>query len=293
MKKETTVEKLQKRQKGKFKLPREVSNNQLNYFERSPRHWLHYVTQPPAPTTPARLLGSLTHTTILQKEKLTDDYYVIDPAQRPDPNMTFAANVNKVWKADQIAIAGTMEIVTPDQMKEAENMANALYDNARARELLQCGKEFEKKIYWKYHGIECMGIEDISAPEFIADLKTCQDASPRKYQKDIFNTGAYRQGGMYLDGEMGGSFVGDPFKEFYFIAVESSPPYGVSVHCLSEEVISFGLGRYRFLVELLKTCVDHNDFEGYEFHLMNHVMALNRNHLYNFFHSRFYILIDA
>jgi len=40
----------------------------------------------------------------------------------------------------------------------------------------------------------------------------------------------------------------------------------VSVHCLSEEVISFGLGRYRFLVELLKTCVDHNDFEGYEFH---------------------------
>ena len=257
------------RKKGEpFKLTRPVSNNQLNYFEISPKHWLHYILKERTPSTPAQIQGSVTHALAFEPDQVEKEFYVFDKSQMPYPASTLTKRENKAWKEDQLQLADGRDLVTPEQLLKAQRMLNEVWDHPRARELMEAKGKYEKEKNWQYSGVKCMGKLDKVTPAFIMDLKTVRDASPRKFQRTLFNEGTYRQGGMYLDGDMGGVYVGDNSKEFYYIAVENEEPHAVSVHRLTPEVIAFGLGRYRHFVDGLKTCLEFNDFPGYDFHLI-------------------------
>lgn len=250
--------------------PRPISNSQLTAFKRSPAHWKHYVTTP-RKQTEAMALGSVAHCLSLEKQNFESKYHLMDLEQMPLPDKDFRSKANAIWKEEQEIIAkqSKLELVTTDQMNQAKRMVEALYNDSEAVKYLQGASGFESKLEWTCLGLKFLGIRDITADEYIVDLKFVNNADPFAFRKYLFNEGVYRQGGMYLDGEMEGEFTGDPHKRVLFIAVEQNEPHGVSVNELDEEVIRFAVSEYRMLSQQLKMCLDGDYFPSYQHRSMN------------------------
>lgn len=248
--------------------PRPISNSQLTAFKRSPAHWKQYVTTPKKQTD-AMVLGSISHCLALEKEKFEDNFFLMDLEQMPMPEKDFRTKVNAAWKEEQLQAAGSKIIVDTAILGKSKKMVEALYNDSVAVKFLQEGAQFESKLEWSCLGLKFLGIRDITSDEFIADLKFVNNADPFVFRNYLFREGVYRQGGMYLDGEMNGEFTGDPHKRVLFIAVESDEPFGVSVHELQPEVINFGISEYRMLSQQLKMCLDADYFPSYQHRSIN------------------------
>ncbi len=249
-----------------FKLPEFISNTQLNAFRKSPAHWKHYVTEKKAPTD-AMIKGSLAHALALKQP--LDRFFLLDESARPEPQKTFGSKLNKAWLEEiyNSCAALKKEVVDAKMLTECEAMKEALYNDPEARKYLE--GDYEARLEWNCLGLKFCGIRDISSPTYIVDLKFVQSADPRDFRRYLFREGLYRQGGMYLDGEMQGEFTGDPHKRVLFIAIEQTAPYGVSVHELSLETIMYGINEYRMLASQLKSCIDANDFPSYSYRNIN------------------------
>lgn len=258
-----------------LKTPAYISNSQLSQFKRSPAHWLHYITEKKA-QTPAMLLGSVCHCLALEPENLATGFLVMDARERPEPDKNFNSTKNKEWKAaiEQDAATRKIALIDNEMLETAKNVVDALKSDPVASKYLEGEKE--AVLEWDSMGLHFKGIRDISAPEYIVDLKFTNNADPWAFQRYMRNEGLYRQGGMYLDGEMGGNFTGDPHKRVFFIAVETAPPYGVSVHELDYEVIIDGVNEYRRLGEQLKDCIDAGHFPSYSFRSINETFDFMR-----------------
>lgn len=245
-----------------MKQPRRISNTQLTAFKRSPQHWLHYINEPKKQTE-AMVIGQAAHCLALQKEKFKDEFFLMDLTMRPKPDKNFQTKVNQIWRDEQIELAGTKPVLTTDDLPRLERMVSALYEDVVARDFLKAGSEFEVEMFWECLGLGFVGRKDISSDEFIVDLKFVNNANPQTFQRTLFKDGIYRQGGMYLDGEMKGEYTGDPHKRVIFIAVESVEPHGVSVHEMNPELIQIGVSEYRMLAQQLKVCLDEDYFPSY------------------------------
>lgn len=247
-----------------FRLPDYISNSQLNAFRRSPAHWVHYVTEKREPTE-AMIKGSLAHA--LSLEQPLNRFFIFDPKERPEPEKTFGSNKNKEWKEGIFAANAGKMVIDTGVVEECQKMKEALYNDSEALKFLK--GDYEAKLEWTCLGLKFFGIRDISSETYIVDLKFVADADPRSFRRYLFREGLYRQGGMYLDGEMGGEFTGDPHKRVIFIAVEQSPPYGVSVNELDLETINYGVNEYRMLAGNLKSCIDAGHFPSYSYRNIN------------------------
>lgn len=248
-----------------FKLPDYISNSQLTAFKKSPAHWMHYILEK-RKQTPAMLLGKVAHCLALERDQFEKEYFYVDTKKRPEKNKDFRSTYNKEWMKEKVIEAGQKIVVDEETFGTAENMVLSLCADSEAKKFLK--GEYESKLEWEFLGFKFLGIRDITSDEYIVDLKFVQNADPRFFQNYLFREGIYRQGGMYLDGEMKGQFTGEPHKRMIFIAVESVPPYGVSVHELDFEVINAGVNEYRRLSEQLKTCIENNHFPSYQFRSM-------------------------
>lgn len=215
------------------------------------------------------LLGSIAHCLALQKQEFENNFHLMDLDKMPEPKKDFRTKVNQIWRDEEIEKAGKKEVVTSEHVSKATRMVEAVYQNEIAMEYIQRAEFFESELTWSCLGLDFLGIRDITGEDFIADLKFVSDADPYAFQRYLFREGVYRQGGMYLDGEMKGEFTGDPHKRVIFIAVENDEPYGVSVHELDSEVISFGVNEYRRLSEQLKMCIDSDYFPSYQYRNIN------------------------
>lgn len=247
-----------------FTPPKYISNSQLHAFRRSPAHWVHYVTEKREPTE-AMIRGSLAHALSLNQP--LDKFFIFDPKERPEPDKTFGSTKNKEWKAALFEHNKDRMVIDTETKAECQAMRDALYNDSEARKYLT--GEYEAGLKWNCLGLQFYGIRDISSDTYIVDLKFVQSADPRDFRRYLFREGLYRQGGMYLDGEMEGQFTGDPHKRVIFIAVEQTPPYGVSVNELDLETIMYGINEYRMLAGNLKSCIDANDFPSYSYRNIN------------------------
>lgn len=71
----------------------------------------------------------------------------------------------------------------------------------------------------------------------IYDLKTCQSADPRAFQRDVLTYGYHIQSAFYLHVL---ELAGYKAERFIFACVEKTAPYAVSVNELSQEYLAYG-----------------------------------------------------
>lgn len=243
-----------------------ISNSGLGNFKRSPAHYQYFKLYP-TPDTQATLIGSAFHYMVFEPGNFSKYMMVLNEHERPEPSKDYRTVVNKVWKDEQLALAKSkgLEIISSDDYGKAQDMYDSLMKDSQAAELVKSKKnKFEKFDTWEWDGMLFKRKADIWHPDFLADLKSCENADPVAFEKSIFSWDYHRQGGMYSDGDR---ILEDTefFKDFYLIAVEKSEPYGVSVHLLSEEVLQYGCDEYRKLAQDLRKCEQENKWPGYDY----------------------------
>lgn len=238
-------------------LPR-IANSDLKEFKRSPLHYYHYKNVK-RDSTPAQFQGTVIHSMVLEHNTFKDQYLVLDLEERPESDKTMASKENKKWKASRESEAKTTgkQIVEYDLYLKAQDIAAALDKSSFIQELLYTTQK-EQSFIWDCDGIKYKCRADMYREGLVADLKTTMSAEPRAFERDIFKYQYYRQGAMYAHGASS--------KEFYFIAVEKNPPFGYSIHKLSDEVIQYGLKEYRNLGIQLNECLHNGIFPGYPCH---------------------------
>lgn len=218
---------------------------------KTPAHVKHGQSNPMNSTANMNL-GTAVHSLVLEPEQFDNDIAVM-----PDYSGKGSVELKREFKeANQ-----GKTIITGEQLKTAEAMAESVKNHAEAMLLLD-GAITESSIYWWYHSID----EDdnteykqvhkvrpdalgVSHPVCI-DLKSCADATEDGFSKAVMNFGYHISAAMYLDGlnqcsealEAMGVFA---VKHFMFIVVENTAPYVTAVYRLSEKDLELGKKLYR------------------------------------------------
>ena len=72
-----------------------ISYSTLKRYKKSPFHKKEHIYEPP---TPAMIVSSAGHSYLLDPHKFEQRFWVMNRENKPSPNQTFAAQINKDWR---------------------------------------------------------------------------------------------------------------------------------------------------------------------------------------------------
>lgn len=231
-----------------------VSKSGLDLIRKSPAIYKYRRENPQLPT-PAMRMGTLTHTAILEPDRMSE--LIVAPAVDRRTSAGKAA-----WEAFLIQSEGR-EIVTADELDQLDGIRRAVWAHPAASKALGMLREVETSIFWTdpEAGIECRCRPDgIMANGAILDVKTTKDARPDEFARSIANYRYHVQAAFYSDGYA--AAFGSPPKGFMFLAVETEPPYLVACYVLDAKAVIRGRAEYQQDLATYKTCVETDTWPG-------------------------------
>lgn len=202
--------------------------------------WLEDVEE--REPTPAMIFGSMCHKLTLEPHEFSAEYAVTD--------LNLSTKEGKAFKEQ----AAGRTIAKQADYEAALLMADAVREHPQAKHLFK-SYQAERSIFWKNGDIECKARPDIVSTigwhRYLADLKTCESASPEAIQKSIANYGYYRQAAWYLHGM---DAIGEPCNAFIFIFVEKTYPHLVTMCTMTPRAIAQGTWECSEAIDRLKEC---------------------------------------
>lgn len=240
-----------------------VSHSMLKNMHPRPAHLLAYLQEKREPT-PAMILGTLVHSCVLEPDKPLPQI-AVKPA-----NMKFSTNEGKAWRAEQIK-AGRL-IIGEDANATLKGTVASIAAHPICQQIFANGVS-EVSIF---HKINLAGtvlrkarLDWVPPGNALVDVKTCQDASPEAFAKDILNHRYHSQGAYYLDAWNDSQELLQPLglwqpKEcFVIVAVEKAPPYLVAVYTLHYRAVGKGRARNIDDLGMYIRCASENHWPGY------------------------------
>jgi len=182
----------------------------------------HYLNSPGITETDAMRLGTAVHARILE------------------PELNLRTKDGRAERDQFVERNKEKTVIKKDDMHTVE----CIYENFKHHHLapdLVKGK-VEYSHYGVQDGLEIRCRPDVYNPEtkVIADVKTCQDNSPRAFKSDVYRYAYHLQAVFYCGAlhQITGEYY-SPLN-FRFIAVETNPPYSCEVYALDEDMIESG-----------------------------------------------------
>lgn len=222
-----------------------MSHSRMVNFRQSPRHYLYSLTH--FEETKAMILGRAFHALVLEEDKFDDQFYGIDISKRPDMVHGMTSKMNKAWKEDYQVRNSKKSYLSEKDFDTIRRMKDALFLDPKSAELFQEVHTVECSLFWTdpETGIEIKMKLDAMADDFTIDLKSCVDAKPEIFASHAFNMEYHGQGALYRNGRpIAKDKTGKALKmkkgDFYFIACEKEPPYGISVNKASKSFLDAG-----------------------------------------------------
>lgn len=250
-----------------------LSYSSLKQFNKSPEHFVHYLKDKFSPT-PAMIFGLLLDKMILTPGTWQEDF-VVKPDKNPylkDLEAEFGkAEGREKYEQNKITEQKWLEdnqgktFVTQDQIDTATFITKKVFANAEAAALLSLVTQTQKRIEFtdKTTGLKVCGYEDGEGDNIIMDLKSCINADPEEFVRQAIKLGYDLQAAVYLEAAKLRSFK---FPEYWFLCVETSEPYGISVIRASDEFIEYGKLTLRNSLDNFKYCLDNKLFhQSYQF----------------------------
>jgi exodeoxyribonuclease VIII len=200
-------------------LPR-LSSSVIRRMTVSPQK-ARYDMDNPRDATPAMMLGTATHTAILEPDAFAQRHPVSPKFDRRKKDDKIAAEVFE---------SAHPQAISQDAHDAVIGMRSALEKHSIASTLLSNRLCTERSVLWTDAdaGVECKARFDlVTQGGCIADIKTTSDASHEAFSKTIKNMKYALQAQYYL---MAAEAVGMSVEYFAWIVVESSAPHGVTVH---------------------------------------------------------------
>lgn len=189
----------------------------------------HHLNKQPFSSS-SLTLGSAVHSALLEPENFNKEFYLI-------PKIDRRTKEGKQKYAEEFLAANGREIITPEDM----TIIKAISEKHQKNDLSQhyCTGQVEISHYGEMDEVPIRVRPDVIGTDFISDVKTCQDNSPRAFRSDVYKYAYHLQAAFYSDA------LGFPVENFRFIAVETKYPYTVQVYALSDEMIEQGRNAYK------------------------------------------------
>lgn len=236
-----------------------VSKSRLDTFRRSPFHyWSEYLSgqAPPREESAAFRFGSAFHAAVLEPGLFEEDYV----------RTSYRTRTLKAYREEEEEHPGRT-LLTESEGWMIDGMLESIHSHARAAELLlDAGGNPELSAFAYYEGAEMnlrgrfdMFRSDGNRAQII-DLKTCQDASPRGFEKSVRQWGYHRQAAMY---SMLAKLCGFEHVDFIFVAVDKKPPFATGVYTLSASDEERGWDEVFRSLQALRQCMDEDKWPSY------------------------------
>ena len=224
----------------------------VKQLEKSGAHYLAYKLNP-VKQTAAIFMGSTVHCAVLEPDCFSARYAVMPEG------------IDKRTKAGketyQELLDSGKEIIGEIDNKLCWKIADSVKQHPSASFLLKKGNA-EVTVLSVIDGVETKVRIDWLRPEgILVDLKTCEDASPSAFSKQIANYGYDVQTAFYLDSCRNADVKA---HTFIFIAVEKSPPYAVAIYELDNQSIDIGRAKYQRALALYQECIENNTWPAYD-----------------------------
>lgn len=198
---------------------------------RSVYHLLHST---PYKETEDMMLGTAIHAKMLEPKSFDDTYVVMVP-------FNGTTREGKALKATYVDYEQNGKILLKANHGE---IIDGLYNSTQKNELAKSYLvgDVELSHYTEFMGVKVKVRPDVKGVDFISDIKTCQDASPKAFRYEIYKRAYHIQAAFYC------SVLGYTMDQFKFIAMGKSYPYDVIVYTLSEQMQEEG---YNAMVEAI------------------------------------------
>lgn len=238
----------------------------LKELYRSPAHYKYWLENPPE-TTPAMEFGKAVHMSILEPTMFAEKYMCLNDAEivsNIGGGNPRATNKYKDWKANLLLDNPGKIMLKDDDFMRALDITVAVRAHKIAGKLLAEPGEAEKSIEWEYPnwGTPMKSrLDKLTDSGIIVDVKTCQDARPTAFSRDIWNYLYHIQAGCYVQAVE--ETTGEICK-YIFVVVEKDPPFGVAVYNLAEATIELGMSEVQRLVAEHDYCTQHNVWPAYK-----------------------------
>jgi hypothetical protein len=217
---------------------------------KSPAHFKAAIDDEREETT-AMIVGTLVHAMVLEGKNLLD-LYAIKPA-----GMSFATKEGKAWKAEQ-----TKPILAEDAALSIPRMAESIANDPHAAAILKGCQHKELPIIGSLYGVQCKALLDNAGTDgvewVIADLKKCQDASPRGFKKQVANFDLDLQMAWYSTLLAAIHGLENP-PHWYWIAIEDKPPYLNMIYSGIEWMDS-GMRKLERVIDSYKECTKSGEW---------------------------------
>ncbi len=172
---------------------------------------------------------------------------------------------SKAWQEFKAEHADK-DILIPSEASVAQAMRDSIERHPRALELLE-GQQ-EQTIEWDLGGRRCKGTPDV-ARQFTDRIRLVELKSSRTAQPDLLKWHArklayHSQVDWYANGlGLTMSYPRLPVEEVFIIAVESAPPYPVTVLRVCESMREAGRKQWRAWFEQLRVCEATGQYPEY------------------------------
>lgn len=228
-----------------------IGKSHLDEVAKSPAHYYARFLAPdrvqPEPT-PAMVLGSATHTAILEPH-LFDEQYVLAPQIRRG---------TKAW-AEWEAKAEGKTLLKQEDYDTIQRMAEAVHKHPASRFLLELPGQVEQTVRWRDEATDqdCKCRPDWRSADgrLVVDVKTTEHADPRMFAQSVAKFRYHVQSHWYLRGTGA--------TQFLFVAVEKSAPYLVAVYVATPEMVAAGARAADRDLALIAECKATDRWPGY------------------------------
>jgi exodeoxyribonuclease VIII len=198
--------------------------------------------------TPALLEGRVQHTVFLEHHKFDEEFVI-------QPKIDRRTKAGREEYEDFMASIGNRTPITQD-----------LYDTCMERRevvehyIPKDTDKVEHTLVFEWHGHPFKCRMDWYDNEYVWDLKTCRDASPRGFKRAINMFNYHMQAAIYVDACRA---LGLTAKGFNFLAQEKQHPYPYVVYTLSDEALVYAQKRNEQALSLILRCQENEDFKPY------------------------------
>jgi hypothetical protein len=232
---------------GKLKV-KGISNSMIGAYDKSPQHLLAMLERR-SEKLAYLTFGAAFHTWILEPEKF-EKQFVIGSA-RPNPNKTFAAEINAEWKEEMES--NGFDVISEKDFETIKGMKESCLRQPLVRGWLEhASRQIEQDILWDKDGIPYKGRYDLKVGASVIDFKTTQDAGDN-FSHSVRAFAYYRQAAMYLDGTGGDAF--------YIVAIEKRAPHLCRIYQISEDLIKAGQKEYLEKGPVVWNCIENDLYD--------------------------------
>ena len=213
-------------------------------YKKSVYHHLNSVFK----MTDAMNFGTAVHSALLED---SNDIAVL-------PEFDARTNEGKKIKQDFFNNNQGKIIIKQEQQEAIEKIKNNFNKHSLARSLVKRLTETEVSYYGKIDNIPVRVRPDgIKKNDYIIDIKTTSDASPRIFKSQMYNYAYHLQACFYSE-----ALGYDPAK-FRFITIENKYPFSVEVFGMSEDMIEYGRDAWRIAFENWKEYIETNNMRSF------------------------------